>query len=94
LVVLALGIVTAALVYWLQNRPDDLSNDPSMLGYDRAESRQMGMLYGKSGLLIDQWLDDLKQPGTQAVIIVLFSAAIAGGCFYFARLSDYDDAGS
>ena len=86
-----MGIVAAALVYWLQNRSNDLSDDPSMLGYDRAESRQMGMLYGQSGQLIDQWLDDLKQPGTQAVIIVLFTAAIAGGCFYFARLSDYDD---
>jgi hypothetical protein len=51
----------------------------------------MGQLYGKSGLLIEQWSNDLKQPGTQAIIILIFSTVIAAGCFYFARLLDYDD---
>jgi len=34
----------------------------------------------------------LKQPGTQAIIIAAFSVIIASGCFYFARLSDGEDA--
>ncbi len=51
----------------------------------------MGQLYGKSGLLIEQWSDDLKQPGTQAVLIMITSALVAGGCFYFARLLDGGD---
>ena len=44
-----------------------------MQGFNRAQTRQMGQLYGKQGLLIEQWSDDLKQPGTQAAIIAVFS---------------------
>ncbi len=89
-IVLVLGIAAAGIVYWLGMRAPDLSNDLSMLGFNRAETRQMGQLYGKSGLLIEQWTEDLKQPGTQAIIIVIFSTVIAAGCFYFARLLDDD----
>jgi hypothetical protein len=60
-------------------------------GFNRAEQRQMGQLYGNSGLLIEQWSDDLKQPGTQAILIAGFSIVVFAGCFYFARLLDYDD---
>ena len=63
----------------------------SMVGYNRAETRQMGLLYGKQGLLIEEWQDDLKQPGTQAILIAAVSTLIAAGCFYFARLLDIDD---
>jgi hypothetical protein len=89
--VLVLGIGGAAILYWLRTRSPDFSNDLSMVGYNRAEQRQMGRLYGKSGLLIEQWSNDLKQPGTQATIIVVISTLIMAGCFYFARLLDYDD---
>ncbi len=51
----------------------------------------MGVLYGKMGLMIDDFLDDLKRPGTQATIIVAAAALVASGCFYFARLSEHDD---
>ena len=51
----------------------------------------MEQLYGKSGLLIEEWFDDLKRPGTQATIIVVLSALIASGCFYLARLSAEGD---
>jgi hypothetical protein len=51
----------------------------------------MGMLYGKMGPVIEEWFDDLKQPGTQAKIIVAISIFIAAGCFYFARLLGHDD---
>jgi hypothetical protein len=85
-VILALGIVSAGLVYWIGTRNNALNNDPSMLGYNRAEQQQMGQLYGNSGEMIDDWIDDLKQPGTQAILIVIFSGLISAGCFYFARL--------
>jgi hypothetical protein len=52
----------------------------------------MEMLYGKSGELIEDWFNDLKQPGTQAIIIAGAAIVIAAGCFYFARLLDDDDA--
>jgi hypothetical protein len=90
-IVLALGVAGAGIVYWLGTRSPDLSDDLSMTGFNRAEERQMGMLYGKQGELIEDWSNDLKQPGTQAVIIAAASVIIASGCFYFARLSDQDD---
>ncbi len=90
LIVLVLGIAGAGVVYWLGTRSPDASDDLSMLGYNKAQTRQMEQLYGKSGLLIEDWFDDLKRPGTQAIIIAAVSALIAAGCFYFARLSDND----
>jgi hypothetical protein len=87
---LALGIAGAVIVYWLGTRSADLSDNLSMAGYDKPETRQMEILYGKQGELIEDWSNDLKQPGTQAIIIVVASALVAGGCFYFARLMDDD----
>jgi hypothetical protein len=92
IIVLGLGISGAGMVYWWGTRSPDLNDDPSMLGYNKAEQRQMGRLYGKMGLLIDDWMDDLKRPGTQAFLIAGFSVLVAGGCFHFARLLEHDDA--
>jgi hypothetical protein len=53
----------------------------------------MEQLYGKEGDLIENWMNDLKQPGTQAILIAATAATaaiIAAGCFYFARLSEQD----
>ena len=88
---LALGIVGAGIVYWLGTRSTDLSDDLSMVGYNKPAERQMEILYGKQGELIEDWSNDLKQPGTQAVIILVTTALIAGCCFYFARLHDEDE---
>jgi len=90
-VVLLAGITGAGIVYWLGTRSPDLSGDISLIGYDKPQELQMEKLYGKSGEMIEDWSNDLKQPGTQAIIIVVAAALIAGGCFYFARLHDYDD---
>ena len=89
--VLALGISGAAEFYWLGTRSPDVSGDLSMVGFNRAERRQMGQLYGKMGALIEDWSDDLKRPGTQAILIAGFSALVAAGCFYFARLLGNDE---
>ena len=91
IIVLVLGIGGAGILYWLRTRSPDVSSDLSMQGFNRADQRQMGQLYGKQGLLIEQWSDDLKQPGTQAILIAGFSVVVFAGCFYFARLLDYDD---
>jgi hypothetical protein len=89
--VLVLGIAGAGVVYWLGTRSANVNDDLSMVGFDRAQTRQMGQLYGKSGLLIEEWFDDLKQPGTQATLIAVVSTLVAAGCFYFARLTDNND---
>ena len=90
IVVLLLGISSAGIIYWLGTRLPDLSDDLSMAAYDIPAQWQMGILYGKQGELIESWSNDLKQPGTQALIIVVAAVLVAGGCFYFARLLDYD----
>jgi hypothetical protein len=94
-VVLVLGIFGADLVYWLGTRSAEVSDDPQMLGNEKAESRQAEILYGKQAGLIQEWSDDLKRPGTQAVIVMVSAILVAGGCFYFARLiesgSERDD---
>jgi len=78
------------VVYWRSSRPDDLSNDLSMVNYYKARSRQAEQLYGKQGVLMQDLLDDLKEPDIQALIILLGSALLAGGCFYVARLLDLE----
>ena len=88
---LLLGLGGAGAIYWLGTRSPDVSDDISMVGYDKARTRQMGMLYGKMGPIIQSWYDDLKQPDTQAEIIVAGSIFVAAGCFYFARLLQHDD---
>jgi hypothetical protein len=91
IIVLVLGFIAAGLVYWLGTRTPDVMDDLSMQGFNRARTRQMGMLYGKMGLFTDDLLDDLKQPGTQAKIIAVMSLLAAAGCFYVGRLSGNDD---
>jgi hypothetical protein len=89
-IILILGIASAGIVYWIGTRSQDLSDDLSMLGYDKPEERQMEILYGKQGEFIEELTNDLKQPGTQAIIISAASVIVASGCFYFARLLDND----
>jgi hypothetical protein len=84
LIVLLLGIGSAGLVYWRGTRAASLADDPSMAGFNKADRRQMEMLYGQMGLMTQDLLEDLKRPGTQAVIIVAVAALFASGCFYFA----------
>jgi hypothetical protein len=91
IVVLLLGLTAAALVYWLGTRDRDLSGDLSMQDYNKAEQRQMALLYGKSGLMMNDWLNDLKQPGTQAWLILATAGILTAGCFYFAWLVDEGD---
>ena len=84
-IVWVLGISSACILYWLRSRSEDWADDPALVGYSAPAERQMGVLYGKMGLLIDDLCDDLKRPGTQALILAGGSTIFAAGCFYFAR---------
>ncbi len=88
--VLILGLAGAGLVYWLGTRAANMADDLSMTGFDRATTRQMGILYGQQGELADDWLNDLKQPRTQAILLASASALATFVCFKFARWSDRD----
>jgi len=87
-VVLVLGLLSAGAVYWIGTHAGEPTEDELLAGNARVESHQMGLLYGRMGLLTQELSDDLKQPGTQALIIATVSILIATGCFYFARLED------
>ena len=89
--VLVLGASSAGVVYWMGIRTPDVSDDLSMAGYNRAESRQMGRLYGQSGLMVEDLFNNLKRPGVQSTIIATVATLFAAGCFYLARFPGHDD---
>ena len=86
-IVLVLGLGSASLLYLLRSGSSALQEDLATVGYARAQEQQMGVLYGKMGLMIDDLWDDLKRPGTQAILIAGVSGLIAAGCFHLARWS-------
>jgi hypothetical protein len=86
IIVLLVGIVMAGVVYWRGTREVNLADDPAMTGFNRGEARQMAILYGTQGELIEELTTWLKQPGTQAVLIAIAAAIVAAGSFYFARV--------
>jgi hypothetical protein len=91
IVALSAGLVGSVLVYWLGTRSPDVRDDLSMVGYNRAQRRQMGQLYGRMGTFIEDWSEDLKRPGNQAALIAGFSVIVAASCFHFARLTGSRD---
>jgi hypothetical protein len=87
--VLLLGALAAGLVYWHGRAATNFSDDPSMGGFNKANQRQMEVMYGKMGTVTEDLVQKLKRPGTQAAIIAIGSVLVAVGCFYFARLVSY-----
>lgn len=88
-VVLLLGIFGADLVYWLGTRAADSPNLLPVVGQDKGVTRQAEVIMGKEPMLMEELGRILKRPGTQAGIIVVTAALVAGGCFYIARLLDH-----
>jgi hypothetical protein len=86
---LLLGALAAGLVYWRGRDATNLAADPSMGGFNKANQRQMELMYGKMGTVTEDLVQYLKRPGTQSAIIAIGSVLVAAGCFYFARLASY-----
>jgi len=82
--VLLLGLGGAGAVYWEGTRAGDAPEDESMIGFSKRETRQMEMMYGTQGLLMENVKEDLQQPGNQALLIVAAAAMLGVGCFYLA----------
>lgn len=91
---LLLGGSMAGLVYWLGMRSAEPMDDLAMQGFNRAEQRQMSQLFGGVGGLIEDGATALQQPGTQALLIMITTVALAAGCFYFAHRQANEDAGA
>ena len=85
IIVLLLGLGIAGIVYWHGQPAEDARLEEFEQSQIRAESRQMQILYGTSGGVMEDLLNDLKQPKNQALAIVIISGLIAAGCFYLGR---------
>lgn len=83
-VLLLAGTAIAGAIYAFGTGPVE-SDDPAMIAQDKIDSRQVAQMYGDVGLLERNWANDLKQPGTQAVIIFVITAVVAGGGLFVAR---------
>jgi hypothetical protein len=86
--VLVVGLVTAGIVYWLGTSQRDFSDDPSMAGFDKASTRQMEMLYGKTGVMMDDLVGAFKRPAVQSGLIIGVAALFCLICFHRARPAD------
>lgn len=89
-IVLLLGLAGAGVIYWLGLNTPNPDDDLSLQSYAKAETRQMGLLYGQPGVLIEDLKNDLKSPGTQAVLLLIGAAIMAAGIFYFARILELE----
>ena len=86
------GLGSATLVYQIRTRSQVVADDPSTVGFNQPQRRQMALLYGNMGLMVEDLTEDLKRPGTQAAMILGASGLVAAGCFYFSnRLDGLDD---
>ena len=59
-----------------------------MAAFHRPEERQMAILYGKQGRLIEDLDRTLARPGTQAILLAMAALTVAAGCFYLARIAE------
>ena len=85
IIILVIGFVISGVVYELGQRAEDPDLDPSMIGFEKQQNAQMERMYGKSGELMEDLTEGLKQPGTQAGIILAISFVTSLICFRFAR---------
>jgi hypothetical protein len=86
--VLACGIVTAVVFYWLQSRTAAPELDELAAGYLKARDRELGQLMGPLGVTMTQWMDVLQRPLSEAILIVAGAALVAWICRRLAELAD------
>jgi hypothetical protein len=92
MVILVVAVVASGLVYWLGTRAENAGVDQYQDAVARSQSRQMQMLYGTSGGIVNDISNGLKHPGNQALLILAIGGIIAAGCFYLGRpLHEGDD---
>jgi hypothetical protein len=82
--VLLLGMSGVGLVYWKAAPPEDAPLDVATPSNSKIAARAVEVNVGKAGLLASDLMEELKNPGTQASVIVVASILLAAGCFYIA----------
>lgn len=84
-IIFAVGLIAAGLVYFLGTRAENASVDQYRDAVTRSESRQMQLLYGGSGGIVEDIMNGLKHPRNQALLIFAIGGIVAAGCFYLGR---------
>lgn len=87
-VILFGGIVAAVVFYWIQSRNATPELDELAAGFIKSRDRQLGQLMGPLGVAMNQWMDVLQRPLTEAILIAAACAAVAWICFRLAETAD------
>jgi len=90
--VLAIGLMCAAIVYWVEAHGADAAlNDATALGYRRSLDHQMGVMMGHFGLMLTQWQEWLTSPIGEASMIAVTAGLLAAYFFRVAWVLDQED---
>ena len=91
-IVLACGLVLAALVYWVSARQRvTLLDDTNALGYSRAMDAQMTRLMGHFGVMMMGWNQSLSSPVGKALAVLVVTALLAGYFFRVAYVMEQEE---
>jgi hypothetical protein len=91
-IVLACGLVLAALVYWVSARQRvTLLDDTNALGYTRAMDAQMTRMMGHLGVLMMGWNDSLTTPLGKALGVLVVAGLLAGYFFRIASVMEQEE---
>lgn len=86
--VLVLGLLSSAALYWLETRNTQPGLEDLIPGYSQAASRQMGIFYGHAGELMWEWRQWLARPENQALIVAGLSIVVSLACYRIAWLDE------
>jgi hypothetical protein len=82
------GIAAAIIFYVIRSRDAAPELDELTAGFIKARDRQLGQLMGPLGVVMNQWMDVLQRPLSEAILIAAVCGAVAWICF---RLSESAD---
>jgi hypothetical protein len=83
--VLASGLASAAVLYWVETRAaNPMMNDATALGYSRSLKHGMGVMMGQFGIVLTEWQESLTSPIGQALTTAICAALVAA---YFFRVA-------
>jgi hypothetical protein len=88
--VLIFGLAGACIFYWRLGRSPARTMDELLPGYSQARARQNEILMGTMVVTLLGWVDTLKDPAAQALIIAGGSVLVALVCFRIASLLERD----
>jgi hypothetical protein len=90
-IVLALGLSVGDGVYWLGTRNASGDNPLPVIGEDKGVTRQAETLFGQQSVFASQIGQALRNPLTQAGVVLGVAVVLAGCCFYAAGVADRND---